>query len=353
MRRYRAAIGLLCSLGIGWSGAYAQSSVSLLADGIRAYRNLDFDLAAGLLRREAALLSASDAPAADQAKALAYLGAADLFRGRRDSATAVFRRLIVFNPRYRPDRLIFPPEVTGFFDGVRHDTKTLAIAVARDTQISVGREWFTLWLVASSFQTLDVTLRYPDGAPFRTLYTGPIGDSLKVQWDGFDAAGGTPAVDRLVLRIASRGPSGELVGMRQLPLELRVLRPDTLAWPLAPAPSQFLPERSAGGPAVRALMGGALVAAAVVSLPAVVGGTDAPSGRRIAVAGTVGLASLLGYILHRPGRPVAANIRANEEVRHAWRQSVASIEAENARLLREVRLVIRAGEPTIIQARGS
>lgn len=353
MTRHLVRLGLLVgALTLAPGIASGQLSGNSLADGLRAYRNLDFELAAGLLRREAGRLSAGGAPTADQAKALVYLGAADVFRGRRDSATAVFRRLVLLDPRYRLDRLIFPPEVTTVFDGVRQDTKTLAVAVPQDTEIPAGSGSFAVWLVASSFHTVDVRLLYEDGGPFRVLYSGPIGDSLKVQWDGLDAAGGTPMVERVLLRIASRTPTGELVGIRQLPLDLRVLRADTLARPPAPAPSQLLPERSASGPAVRALMGGLLVSAAVVSLPAVVGGSEVSSGPRVAVAGTVGIAGLLGYLLHRPGRPLAANIRANQAVRQTWQQRVASVEAENARRRRDIRIAIHAGEPTLIQARG-
>jgi hypothetical protein len=346
-------MGLLaCALGAGSRAAQAQSSANLLGDGIRAYRNLEFDLAARRLRGALAQLPGRDAPA-DQATGLVYLGAAELFRGRQDSATNVFRRLIVFDPGYRPDRMIFPPEVTELFDRVRQETKALAVAVPRETEMVVGDEAFSVRLVASSFQTVEVTLLYADGGPFRPLYTGPIGDSLKVQWDGLDAAGGVPAVERVLLRVASRTPYGELVAIRQVPLDLRVLRADTLPWPPASVQSQFLPERSSGGPAVRALLGGVLVSGAVVALPAIVGGSGGPSGPRLAVAGTVGLASLIGYILHRPGRPLAANIRANEAMREEWQQRVASVKAENARRVRQARLAIRAGEPTVIRPGGS
>jgi hypothetical protein len=343
---------LACALGAGLRAAHAQSSSNLLGDGIRAYRNLEFDLAARRLRGALAQLLRRDA-AAEQATGLVYLGAADLFRGRRDSATAVFRRLITLDPGYQPDRLIFPPEVTGLFDQVRQNTKTLAIAVPRETDLTVGDGTFTVRLVASSFQTVEVALLSGDGSPFRPLYTGPMGDSLRVEWDGLDAAGAIPAVERVLLRVTSRTPSGVLVAIRQLPLDLRVVRTDTLPWPPPPAQGELLPERSSGGAAVRALLGGILVSGAVVALPAVVGGSGGPSEPRVAVAGTVGLASLVGYVLHRPGRPLAANTRANEAMREKWRQRVASVKAENARLSRKARLAVHAGEPTVIWLGGS
>jgi len=349
-----ACLGLLaCALTAAAGGAHGQASANLLGDGIRAYRNLEFDLAARRLRGALAQSPGKNAPVADQATGLVYLGAADVFRGRRDSATAVFRRLLLLDPGYRPDGLIFPPEVTELFERVRQQTKTLAVAVPRQTEIAVGNDVFTVRLVASSVQTVEVTLLYTDGGPFRPLYAGPIGDSLQVPWDGLDAAGGLPAVEKVLLRVASRTPFGELLTIRQVPLDLRILRADTLSWPTAPAQSQLLPERASGRAAVRALVGGIVVSGAVVALPAIVGGRGGAAGPRVAVAGTVGVASLVGFILHRPGRPLAANIRANEAKRAEWRQSVAGVAAENARRVRQGRLAISAGAPTVIRQGGS
>ena len=343
---------LAWALSAGAGVLAAQSSDTLFATGVRAYKNLEFDLAAWLLRRDVTQLTAASAPAAERAKGLVYLGAAELYRGRRDSAVAVFRRLVMLDPRYRPDRLVFPPEVTSLFDGVRLQIKTVVVEVPRDTTITPGPGAFDIWLIASSFQTVEVTLRYADGAPFRSLYSGPVGDSLRVQWDGLDAAGAPPPVNRVVLRVASRAQTGELAGIVQLPLDLRLFRPDTLPWPPPPADGQLLPERATSGAAKRSLVGGLLLSGAVAALPALVGGTDTPSGPRIAVAGTIGFAGLLGYVLHRPGRPLQGNVRANQTLRDAWQRQVASTTTENARRRREVHVVVRAGEATAIQPRG-
>src|SRR5947199_10336027 len=100
------------ALGVMPSAVSAQTSDSLFATGVRAYKNLEFDLAAWLLRRDLAQLTAAGAPAPERAAGLVYLGAADLFRGRRDSAAAVFRPLVQLDPRFPPDRLVFPPAMT-------------------------------------------------------------------------------------------------------------------------------------------------------------------------------------------------------------------------------------------------
>ena len=343
---------LAWALAVAPGALSAQATDSLFVTGVRAYKNLEFDLAAWTLRRELARLNAVGAPAAARAQGLVYLGAAELFRGRRDSAVAVFRRLVTLDPRFHPDRLVFPPEVTSLFDGVRLETKTVTLEVPRDTTITPGPGAFGIWIIATSYQTVDVTLRYEDGAPFRSLYSGPIGDSLKLQWDGLDAAGALPPVNRVLLRVASRAPSGALAGIVQLPLDLRQFQPDTLPWPVTPADTQFLPERENSSTARRALLGGVLLSGAVAALPALVGGTDTPSGPRVAVAGTIGVAGLLGYVLHRPGRPLTGNVRANQALRDAWQRRVETTKAENARRRQDVRLVVRAGEATAIQPRG-
>src|SRR5207302_2631403 len=135
------------------------------------------------------------------------------------------------------------------------------------------------------------------------------GDSLRVQWDGLDAAGQMPPVSRVLLRVASRAPTGELAGIVQLPLDLRAVHVDTLPWPKPPADSLFRPERSGTRPALRALLGSALLATTVAALPSVVGG-DRPSGSRLVVAGAGGFGGALGYGLDRPRRPPTPNIQA-------------------------------------------
>jgi hypothetical protein len=325
VRRHVAWLCALgCALGAAPSGVRAQSSDSLFATGVRAYKNLEFDLAAWLLRRDVAQLTAAGAPVAERTQGLAYLAAADLFRGRRDSAAAVFKRLVMLDPRYRPDRLVFPPEVTSLFDGVRLQTKTVTVALPRDTTIAPGPGAFGIWVIASSYQTVEVTLRTEDGTPLRTLYLGPVVDSARVEWDGLDGTGQAPTAGAVVLRVASRAPTGELAGIVHVPLDLRLVRPDTVPWPPPPAETQLLPERLKSGVAKRALMGGVVLAGAVALLPAVVGGSDTQSGPRVAVAGTIGLAGLLGYVLNRPGRPLVVNVRANQALRDAWQRRVAT-----------------------------
>lgn len=350
----RHTLVLLATALGGLSGrpAHAQAPSDLLARGIEAYQNVEYGIAAALLRRELARRPSRDLPEPEQARALVYLGAADLFRGRRDSAAAVFRRLVNLQPRFRPNPLIFPPEVTTVFDAVRRESRVVAVAVPRDTQIAAGVDAFAVRLVAASSHAVEVALRHDDGTPFRTLYSGLVGDSITVSWDGLDQAGATPRPGSLVLRIGSRASSGEVVREVLIPLQIRVVGVDTLMWPSPPSAGQLRPERLSGGPAARAVIGGTVLSGAVLVLPTLFGGRTDAHGARLAVAGTIGLTGVLGLIVKRPGRPLSANIQVNRALREAWQRSVDVVKLENARRLRALRLVIRAGEPNVIESQG-
>src|SRR2546425_12185313 len=114
-----------------------------------------------------------------------------------------------------------------------------------------------------------------------------MGDSLKVPGAGLDAAGAPPPVNRVLLRVASRTPTGDLAGIVQLPLDLRLSRPDTLPWPPPPADTQFLPERVRSGAAKREIVGGAVLSGAGAVLPGVGGGVGAQVGPQLRCAGAI------------------------------------------------------------------
>jgi len=115
----------------------AQAPESLIASGIRAYRNLDFDAAAGFFTRALTLLGAT-ADTARRAEALTYLGATEVYRQRTEGALGLFRDLVRLSPAYRIDRLIFPPEVTGVFDAARRVTPAVAARLAREQRFRTG-----------------------------------------------------------------------------------------------------------------------------------------------------------------------------------------------------------------------
>ena len=170
--------------------ARAQSPAVLLAHGIRAYRDLDYDSAALLLRAALALPGPPPLTDAELASGLVHLGATELFRERRDSAAAAFQRLLVLDPRYRPDQLVFPPEVSSLYEEVRLRTRAVAVAAPPLTRIDAAGDRVVAWLYATSYHQIDVAVLHANGVPIRAVYTGGAGDSLQLLWDGRTDAGG-------------------------------------------------------------------------------------------------------------------------------------------------------------------
>ncbi len=183
--------------------AAAQSAADLIALGVRAYQHLDYEQAAAVLRRS--LLRAGDDSiiATARLEALMYVGATEVFRGRSDSATAAFRQLVVLDPTYRPNGLIFPPQVTDLFGGVREATKAVTARMPPVAELRVPADRYVIPLRATSPHEINVALTKSEGTPIRVLYDGPIADSLAVAWDGLTETGGLAADGRYV----DRGPA--------------------------------------------------------------------------------------------------------------------------------------------------
>ena len=349
MNRATAVLAVVVFAGAAAQAARAQTPAERLARGIRAYQNLDYDSAAAALR--AALAGSGRAALNDSGRmsALVYLGATELFRDRRDSATAVFRRLLLVDPRYRPDQLVFPPEVSSLFQDVRLDTRSVAVSVQPLTRITAAGDRFVVWLYATSYHPIDVAVRRTDGVLVTTLYQGWAGDSLQVLWDGRTNLGALADSGRYMLHVDSRGSDGRVVRSVGVPLEITTLGGDTLAWPGRLADSLFRPEHAAGGSGVRALITGLAAAAAVAALPSLVARGSGGSGDRFAVVGALGVAGLLGFQNQRRPQPIPENIAANLALRLNWQRQVDSVRTENAARLQTGRLVIRAGAMRVLE----
>ena len=345
----RASLVLALSLLLcGTQGLEAQSASDLLGQGVQKYQALEYDAAAALLERS--LRHDSIAGLADslRARALTYLAATELFRGQRDSAVGAFRQLVLLNPRYRPDELIFPPQVTNLFQEVRRTTRAIAVVVPPVTELRPRLDRFTARVLASFVANVAVTLAREDGTPVRQLYSGPVADSLLVEWNGLTAAG-TPADNgRYVLRVTPQVQTADGPRARQVVLEVKQQQPDTLAWP---PPPPLLPERTSTGPAFRSLAAGLVAGAAAVALPSIIAPGKDASGARFAVGATVGVAGCVGFFARKP-RPLDANVRTNASQRDGWQKKLDAVRTENAARLRTMRLVVRAGPETIAE-RGS
>ena len=343
----RAFIVLTMSLLLGGAQVLrAQSARELLGQGVRAYQALEYDAAAALLEES---LGRDSSGLADslRARALTYLGATELFRGQRDSAVATFRHLVLLNPRYRPDELIFPPQVTNLFQEVRRATRAIAVAVPPVTELRTRLERFTARVLTSSLADVTVMLAREDGTPVRQLYSGPVADSLLVSWDGLTAAGTAATDGRYLLQVTPRTPTADGPRARQVLLEVKQEPPDTLAWPPEPP---FLPERTSSGPAFRSLAAGLVTGAAAVALPSIMAQGKDATGARFAVGAAVGIAGFVGFFAHKP-RPLEANVRKNASQRDAWMKKLDGVKTENATRLRTMRLVVRAGPETFAERR--
>lgn len=287
-------------------------------------------------------------PAALRIKAMTYLAASDFYRGHRDSADVAFRRLVRADPRYRPDPIIFPPEVTAVFEAARRSTKAVVVESPADTTLRLGHDNYDLHLYASSFHEIVVALEREDGRFLRGLYAGPIGDSLALQWDGLDSTGAPAGDGRFVLTVTSRPTAGgEVLRVLRLPLDVRATHPDTLPWPALPD-TALLPERALPGPAIRSVGGGLLGGLAAIVLPSVLASGSHASGGRFLVAGALSVTGIVGYFTHRPGTPLPENAVHNRDRRAAYARQIEAAKLDNTRRRLAVIERVRAGTPLTI-----
>lgn len=329
----------------------AQSPDSLVASGIRAYRNLDFDAAAGFLVRATSLL-ASRPDTALETRALLYLGAVEIYRGRPDSGQAIFRTLVRLTPGYRVDRLVFPPEVTTVFDAARRATLVVGVSVPREARFPAGNDAFTARLVGSTYHQVHAEVQRPDGSVVRSLYAGPIGDSLSVSWDGRTNADIPPVTGRYWLVVTSLDAAGARGRVIRVPLDVVTMGVDTLPVPLLPQ-QDLLPEERPGRGSWASLAGGLLLGAATAAAPSVVASDASLSGGQFVVGSAIAVAGVVGFVIGRDVQPIPENIAANDSTRAAWEAGVAAAAAENARRRATAEVVVRTGPPQVIDPEGS
>jgi hypothetical protein len=343
------AVGIAGLLLPPW--AHGQTTAERLASGVRAYQDLEFDRAAGLLRR--ATDSGARLTPDELARGLAYLGATEVFREQLDSAHAVFGRLVRLDPRHRIDGLIFPPEVTNVFERVRRQVRAIAVTLPDSATFRAGQPGLVLDLFPSALHQIRVEIQHPDGSVARTVYSGLIGDSLRVEWDGRVAGGAPLPPGRYVLAFSSLDGAGGLIRVIRVPLSVALTLGDTLPHPLAPPDSLLLPERGPTGPALRALIGGLAVGLAVAIAPSVVASEADLSPTRFLVGASVSMASVSTFFALRPGRPLANNITANDRARATWRLEVDRVAQHNEALRRAALVHLRLGPRQVVEREGS
>jgi hypothetical protein len=342
----RAAAVLALALGAA-PVLHAQSPDSLVAAGVRAFQDLEFDVAAGYLGRATSLL-ASSPDTALRVRALTYLGATEIYRQQPDSAAVLFRNVVRLDPSHRIDRLVFPPEVTSVFDAARRATPAVAIRMVAEQRFQAGQPEFVAMLHASTFHDLAVAVLRPDAAVVRRVYTGAIADSLEVVWDGRTADGDAVASGRYVLAVTSLDAAGEMARTVRLPLTVSASDPDTLPTPVIPS-GDLLPERTAATGGLEALLGGILLGTGVAAGPSVIASDASLSAGRFAVGGAVVAIGVAGFVMGRSARDLPENVAVNDSVRAAWQVRREEVAAENARRRASVDLRIRVGPGQVIE----
>jgi hypothetical protein len=335
----------------------AQSPAALLEQGIRAYSEREYDGGAWLLRRALAAEGAGALSPAETSRALMYLTATEVARDQRDSAVAAARRLLVLDPRFRPDEQTFPPQVLSLFQEARHSSPAVSIRAQGDTAIRPGTDAFVVRLGASSAPDVIANVMGTDGRVIRRLYSGTIRDSVDLRWNGLDDAGAAAAAGRYSIVVTPTASSRDRRAATtptnwtlRLPLEVARQAVDTTPLPPAPPDSLFRPERGDMSGAMHALVPGVIAGVAIVALPKLVAGGDHASGARWIVAGTVTIAGVAAFLSHHPGQRLAGNAQYNRNLRESWRHNVAEISRRNADRMRQARMIIRPGAPSLVTA---
>lgn len=351
MNRLLAA-GLTVSALLVPALARAQSASALLDQGVRAYSVREYDGGAWLLRRALAIEGANALSNAETARALSYLIATEVARNQRDSALAAARRLVLLDPRYRLDSQTFPSQVIAVYQEARRSAPSVSIRASGDTAIRPGSDAFVVRLGATTAPEVTATVTNADGRVVRSLFTGTIRDSIDIRWNGLDGSGTAPPPGRYSILVTptarERRNSSDGNWTLRLPIEVARLAVDTTPLPTEPPDSLFRPERGDTKGAMRALIPGVVAGFAIVVLPKVVANGERASSARLIVGGTVTIAGVAAFLSHHPGQKLPANEQYNRNLREQYRRNAAEIARRNADRMRQARMIIRPGAPSLV-----
>ncbi|HEX9580325.1 MAG TPA: hypothetical protein VF970_04390 [Gemmatimonadales bacterium] len=333
-RLFRAAAALFLLVQAPPTAAQQTGRV-LLAEGFAAYRDLEFAAAGRLIRRA---LEAQDRPpiaGAERASALMYLGASELLLGNRDRAVEVFRDLVLDNPTFRPDSLVFPPRIAVVFEETAHSTKGVAVTLPPEHRFAPGDSGFPITITVTSPHLVIATIVSPRGAPVRRLHDGTVADSIRLWWSGAGPTGTMAPAGHYRLEVVSLVTAESALRMVRVPIELSISPADTIPWPERPVPTVRQPD-------LRFLLPG-LAAGLVLALPPLLGTVDG-EGTRITLGAAVAAIGLAASL--RTSRiPSAADQRA-------WAGTLASVREENTRRRVRAPVLVRVGTPQRIERGG-
>jgi hypothetical protein len=360
-RRWVALIVTLLLVSFPGAALKAQGSgAAALERAIASYRNLEYAAAASQLEALLAPASAGRLGEGLRVRALMYLGATEVFRDRRPAAHAAFTELLLLDPAYRPDDLIFPPEVSQAFGEARRSVHAVGVIVPDSVIIGSPRDMFPLRLHASTPHDLRVMVVDARGSPLRLLHDGLVGDSLELRWNGRDASGRLHASGEYIVEITSSAAPGAAPGgapratprVVLVPLRLDRITRDTLLFPAQPVFTRR-PESIPGERRLTPLIAGLVGAAAVVALPSVIGPDAEGMPVRFAVSGALAIGGVAGLRLSMKPRPIPENVQWNRAQLADWQREVARVRAENEAIRAAARLRISARSPRVLPPAGS
>jgi hypothetical protein len=321
--------------------ARGQTGLELREQGVRAYRALELEAAARLLRLA---LAAPDLPDTAALSAQAYLGAAEFYRQRPDSSRAAFRRLVLQEPRYRLDSLAFTPEVVAAFDSVRYATPAVAVDIPQSVTLEPGRGGMPARVYPSGPHTVRVRIETSRGDVVRTLHHGRVNDDFTVSWDGTAGDGGTRLASGLyVWSFASLDARGAIERIVDVPVRLEHASVDSLDLPRRPA---LLPETRPLRPALIPLGVGVGAAALTWLVMPAFTDRDAP---RIVLAVTLTVGGIIGFVEQGPGKPIPENAAANRAALAAWQANVRRVTEQQERRRPGPRIILETSRPSVRQ----
>jgi hypothetical protein len=340
-----ATLGLVLLAG----PAAAQAPATLLSEGVAAYENLEFALAARQLRRA---VSPDAQPALSQAEmehALVYLGASEVLLDEQDQAMQTFRTLVLVNPRHRPDELVFPPRVTRVYNEALQATKAVDVEAPPRTLLVTRTERIGFRVFPSSEHRIRAAIVTNEGATVRVLYDGVVEGPRTLPWDGLDGRGRPPAPGNYRLEIESMVTRGNTLRSVWMPITLQARPMETAATSSAPPDSLLKREKRSAVPGLSILIPSAVVSAALI-VPAL-GGDAENSGARIVVGGAVGLGGLIGFVLMKPGAELPDNVAYNDSLRADWSRRAAEAERGNRERQGVTRFMVFTGPLRRVEGR--
>jgi hypothetical protein len=284
-----------------------QCAIDMVEEGIQAYRQLELLTAEELLTNALDFNGGDYSPCATvNARALTYLAATHLLAGRPDSATGAFERAVINAPRFRPDAVEFPPDVTDLFDQVRQSTPAVATTVPAEVVIGPGGdETLSVQLTASTGHWIEVVVRSSDDDQVRALYRGPVvtgAQGTVVEWDGRRSDGRPVFSGRYDLEVLSLDDRSDPMRKVVIPLTVESdARPEPVIDSALLSPPVPEPRGEETWKAIARGGAGILAGVIVLTMPRLIDGIDG-GWVRYPVAGGLGAAGAVGLVQHLRNR---------------------------------------------------